>query len=417
MYLRYKIIMDNKIIYYMKYISTRNDICIKNYYYIVKNNHDDFHIVLYYININKAKIIIRRLDDENGWGMNLCIHVYTIDNNIYETISLGSSYKNEKIMYIYTSIYLYPEIYKEQKIPKKIIQTYKNNDYISKLHYNAVQTFIELNPEYEYIFFDDDDCREFIKINFDETILTTYDLLVPGAYKADLFRYCYTYINGGCYFDHKYILRIPLRKIIAEYDHEIFCKDTLDDLMFNSIIICIPKLNELKKCIDNIVENVIYNYYGHNSLEPTGPKLFNKYVYNKNILLKHYVYGNYYKDCVVKILKTNEIFLHTHYHGYYYNPSFNREEYDHLFKNNYIYYKNYVYCNCCKKYIMILYPNPYPDTFEFTYNNNQLEIIRTDANSGWDQDLKIKIINNETNKWNIIHIGQSNNKKKIYNCN
>jgi mannosyltransferase OCH1-like enzyme len=402
----------------MKNISIRKDIFIKNHYEIVKNYNynDDFHIVLYYINKNKAKIIIRRLDDENGWCLNLFINLYDIEKKIYETISLGSSYKNDKIIFIYTNILLYPEKYKKQKIPKRIIQTYKNEHFISKLHYNAVKTFIELNPEYEYIFFDDYDCREFIKINFDKNILKTYDLLVPGAYKADLFRYCYIYINGGCYFDHKYILRIPLRKIIKEYDNEILCKDTLDDLMFNSIIMCVPKLDELKKCIDNIVENVKYNYYGNSSLEPTGPKLFNKYVHNKNILFKHFINGKYYKDCFVKILKNNEIFLNTFYHGYYFNPSFVREEYDHLFKNNYIYYKNYVYCNCCKKNIMIIFPNPYDDIFEFKYiNNNQLEIIRIDLNNGWEQDLKVKIINNQTNKFKIINIGKSNNKKKIHN--
>lgn len=389
-----------------KYLPKRNDIFVDNKYEIIKNynSNDDFHIALYYINQNKCKIIIRRLDDEGGWSLNLCINIY--DDNNKQNISLGSSSNNEKIMYIYTNITLNPINIINQKIPKVIIQTSKNNNYNSLLHYNSVQTFLELNPEYEYYFFQDCDCREFIKNNFSTIILDTYDMLHPGAYKADLFRYCYIYIKGGCYFDNKYILRTPLRNIIKPEFTEIYCKDTKDDLMFNAIIMGIPGLKEIKNSIDNVVLNVINNYYGTTSLEPTGPKLFNKYTYNKNILLKHIVGGSYYTDSKVIIKENNKLFANTHYKGYYFNPNFNRERYEELFQRREIYYKN---IRKVDKYTILIYPNNVKDIFEFEIikneQNEQIKIIRTDYDSGWGLHLKIKIINNENNIENTIFIG------------
>jgi mannosyltransferase OCH1-like enzyme len=384
-----------------KNIQIRKDICIQNKFELIKNcNHnDDFFFVLYFINDYKCKIIIRRLDEESGWELNLLIKLYNENKN--QILSVGSSSKNEKIIYIYTKIKLIPVILVEQKIPKIIIQTSKNNEYKNLLHYNAHQTLLELNPEYEYIFFDDIDCREFIKNNFHEIVLDTFDMLNPGAYKADLFRYCYIYINGGCYFDNKYILRIPLRDIIKNNYNNIYCKDRENDLMFNSIIISVKNAIEFKNCINNIVENVKNNFYGTISLEPTGPKLFNKYTYDKNILLKHIVTGNYYKDSKILLKNNDLLFINTHYKGYY---SSNNQQYDILYKNKNIYYKNIQKIN---NYTILVYPNNYPDSFYFNINNNKLFIKRTDINIGWEQDLKIKLINNIDNLEYVYNIGNS----------
>ena len=42
------------------------------------------------------------------------------------------------------------------------------------------------NKGYELVYFDDEDCREFLIKNFNTKILNAYDSLVPSAYKADL---------------------------------------------------------------------------------------------------------------------------------------------------------------------------------------------------------------------------------------
>ena len=68
----------------------------------------------------------------------------------------------------------------------------------------TVESLKENNPEFKHYLFDDNMCRDFIEKNFDESILYTFDKLKPGAYKADLFRYCVLYLNGGVYLDIKY---------------------------------------------------------------------------------------------------------------------------------------------------------------------------------------------------------------------
>ena len=62
--------------------------------------------------------------------------------------------------------------------------TYAKNDISNILHLNSIYTFQELNPEYEYIFFNNQECRQFIKENFEKETLYYYDILFPGAFKA-----------------------------------------------------------------------------------------------------------------------------------------------------------------------------------------------------------------------------------------
>ena len=52
--------------------------------------------------------------------------------------------------------------------------------------------------------FNDDACREFLAMTFPTDVVYAYDLLIPTAFKADLWRYCILYMFGGVYMDIKY---------------------------------------------------------------------------------------------------------------------------------------------------------------------------------------------------------------------
>ena len=52
--------------------------------------------------------------------------------------------------------------HKYKYIPKKIFQTGVSCE-VTKGMYNAVHTWIDKNPDWEYHFFDDKACRNFIK--------------------------------------------------------------------------------------------------------------------------------------------------------------------------------------------------------------------------------------------------------------
>ena len=52
---------------YISNLKPRKNNLIFNNYFIVNNFQIDFHIVIYYLTKNKCKIILRRLDKEEGW--------------------------------------------------------------------------------------------------------------------------------------------------------------------------------------------------------------------------------------------------------------------------------------------------------------------------------------------------------------
>ena len=173
-----------------------------------------------------------------------------------------------------------------------------------------------MNKEYKINYYDNDDCYNLIKENFEPDVLWAYETLIPTAYKADLFRYCVLYLYGGIYSDLTQQFLIPLNDIID------FHKDTLiltEDLIAThytytgiqiSFICCIPKLKIFKQCIDNIIINCDNLYYGKTSLDITGPYLF-KHTLNTidiNYIIKLYqshAKGGYLVDNIDKqIIKT-----------------------------------------------------------------------------------------------------------------
>ena len=226
-------------------LEPRNNCIVKNKYIIENNYNNEFHLVIYYLNKNKLKLIIRNLDNVEGWEYDLTIKIYSLDYNNFEIISIGSSNYNSKIMNIFTDIHLVKLENYDQKIPKQIIQTSFSNEIDNIYHINSIYTFQELNPEYKYLFFDDKRCREYIKKKFDKYILNYYDKLIPGAFKADFFRYCFLYNEGGCYFDCKSILKIKLRDIIKEDDDLLLCKDHHKTGIYNAVILSSKKMNYL----------------------------------------------------------------------------------------------------------------------------------------------------------------------------
>ncbi len=158
-----------------------------------------------------------------------------------------------------------------QKIPFNIIQTHLSRNIPTGMHY-TMQRNLEMNPEYNHYFFSDEDSRAFIEKHFDKRTLLSYDTLVPGAYKADLFRLCALYILGGIYIDSGMGSIRPIRTFIEENDEIILCSDWdmyilpwvnfYPKKIYNAMIAAIPKHPIIKTNIDIINDNVekrIYN--------------------------------------------------------------------------------------------------------------------------------------------------------------
>jgi len=102
--------------------------------------------------------------------------------------------------------------------------------------------------------------------------------LIPGAYKADLWRYCILYKKGGVYMDVKYKCADDV-KLIDMVDKEYYVEDRPmggKRGVYNAAMICKKGDPKLLKAINSIVVNVRQRYYGETPLSPTGPGLLGK---------------------------------------------------------------------------------------------------------------------------------------------
>ena len=170
-------------------------------------------------------------------------------------------------------------------IPKVIYKT-GIDEYINIPEdvYKVFSETVGLNPGFTIKYYSDKDSREFIKNNYDNDILISYDKLIPGAYKADLFRYCILYKNGGIYSDLTQRFTIPFRKLIDLENDNLYLVKDIDHYKINgegyskgiqiSFMASRPGNEIFLKAIKQIVRNVDDKFYGDNPLHPTGPSLF-----------------------------------------------------------------------------------------------------------------------------------------------
>ena len=167
--------------------------------------------------------------------------------------------------------------YYKSIIPLNIYLTWGYKKLPPKMQEN-VDRMRKVNPEFNIQLYDDNDCRKFIKKNFSKDILVAFDTLKPGAYKADLWRLCILYINGGIYIDIK-LNCINNFKFIALTEKEHFAIDKPYNWkegeigLWNGILVSKPKNKLFLRCINKISKNVKNKYYGFNDLYPTGPGL------------------------------------------------------------------------------------------------------------------------------------------------
>lgn len=228
-------------------------------------------------------------------------------------------------------------------VPNDIYLTWHTKKLPPKMEEN-VEYIKKTNPDCVVHLYDDDDCYNFIKKHFDKSVVDAYDCIMPGAYKADLWRYCVLYQNGGIYMDIKlrpvngfrlntlldkthYVLDRPHYRTRANLKDELEIVNKPDPVkyyhsisdsnvwktyvgLYNALIVSYPKNPFMLKCIHTVVENCKNRSYGFNPLYPTGPgmmgdlffqntaeyedvDLFNSingnYVFNKDgIILRHY---------------------------------------------------------------------------------------------------------------------------------
>jgi hypothetical protein len=97
-------------------------------------------------------------------------------------------------------------------IPKRIIQTDKSQD-LPRLAKAVATNLRLLNPNYEYMFFDDGEVEQFIDAEF-PGYRPVMDSFANPIQRYDLFRYLAVYRLGGFYFDTDVLLASPLDDLL-----------------------------------------------------------------------------------------------------------------------------------------------------------------------------------------------------------
>lgn len=143
-------------------------------------------------------------------------------------------------------------------IPKNIFQTHKSLKYaLSKQKIkNAINSWTK-HKDFNYTFYDDEMCDEFVKQYFDDDVYKAYNKCPLAVMKADLWRYCIIYQFGGIYADtdavcmqtpHTFIVNDALLVCAPENGNNFFCQWTFS---------APPKSPVLKKIIDLSVQRIL----------------------------------------------------------------------------------------------------------------------------------------------------------------
>ena len=239
-------------------------------------------------------------------------------------------------------------------IPLNIFQTWNILELPIKMNEN-VELLKKENPEFTHYLFDDTMCRQFISDHFKKDVLFAFDKLKPGAYKADLWRYCVLYIHGGVYLDIKLKFSdgFKLSNFIGK---EYFVSDgtyvDVNNVQKNSIynaFMVSKKNNEiLMKCINHIVLNVTTNYYGISPWEVTGPQLlgnyYDQYYKRSELVLTHCCYSSEKgRNNWIEVVKYQDRVVLEFYEGYRDEQnSMNEQHYTDLWNSNKIYNDNII---------------------------------------------------------------------------
>ena len=165
-------------------------------------------------------------------------------------------------------------------IPLNLFQYWHTDDIPPNMKL-AIEKLKLASPEFNYTLFNENTAIEFINQYFGEDVLIAFKKLKPCAYKSDLFRYCYLYVNGGIYVDVK-LAPVDNFKLIELVKSEHFVKDYTAYNNNNAgnisqtIMVCSKNCKLLLECIRRIVINVQNNFYGTSCLLITGPGLVAK---------------------------------------------------------------------------------------------------------------------------------------------
>ena len=218
------------------------------------------------------------------------IHIFKYINYEYidDTILKVNLCRDLRLKFIYKNKSLVNRSLVNRTIPKKIFQTWKD---INIINHRYVQNIIKMNKDFNYKLYDDVMCLEYIKNNYDGKILNCYLRLNNPVARADFWRYCILYNEGGIYVDIDSNCLVPFNEYInfnqvmaipfinyntIQNNFNCFIQKESENKIFQGFIATIPKNPVLLKCINMICNNIDLYLHRYDVLNLTGINIFYK---------------------------------------------------------------------------------------------------------------------------------------------
>lgn len=191
-------------------------------------------------------------------------------------------------------------------IPNNIYQCHKSFLYV-KYNYqlrNAVSSWLVHTNNFNYYFYSDSMCDSFMRNYTSSKIYEAYLKCPLAVMKADLWRYCIIYENGGIYADADTVCLIDPKYLIKFYNNYslVFALEGNFGLphLFCQWWFAAPKNSPvLKNIIDNIVNKILstnfQNITDTNFIHKiTGPTIFTESIEQYMYMNKIPIYKNKY---------------------------------------------------------------------------------------------------------------------------
>jgi len=194
----------------------------------------------------------------------------------------------------------------QSKIPRNIIQTFKNNMLHESIYDNII-TFLDKNKDYNYYLITDEIGIQLITEHFDLNTLEAFHKLNLGAAKGDFLRYIAMYVYGGVYIDLDSTIKTSLSHIVdPNIEHLVFIDKyfNLEQWIFmfsKKNVILLQIIHEMVQRIHNRETNIFI---------ATGPTLFTDVFIN--MIRNSRCYNTYFTMTLNnrrKVLSENDTFM------------------------------------------------------------------------------------------------------------
>lgn len=161
------------------------------------------------------------------------------------------------------------------RVPRRIVLKYNPpsiDDLIPALQVSANSWRDETGVlDVEVAYYDDATARAFLVQHYPKLVVDAWDALIPGSYRADLFRYAEIFIHGGVYVDIKCTRLADFSKLVGYNGTIVLDRDASGGLL-PGFIAAPPRTPWVGQALTHTVRNVAKRWYGADPLDVTGPR-------------------------------------------------------------------------------------------------------------------------------------------------